>query len=148
MTVMHAAPAYEPRYLAGIVLFNQREFFEAHEVWESLWLDSCIGDDRRFVQGLIQAAVGLYHFGNRNFRGAIKLYRTARAYMEKYPSPHLGLDVAKFWADMEHCFEPLLKSNEPPDHAALNQERIPTIVLDPPPESWPDPTEFSDEDDH
>jgi hypothetical protein len=143
---MNASLPYELRYLAGIVLFNQHEFFEAHEVWESLWLDSCIGDDRRFIQGLIQAAVGLYHFTNRNVRGAIKLYRTARAYMEKYPSPHLGLDVKSFWNGMERCFAPLLGDANPPADAALDRELIPAIQLDPPPESWPDPTEFLDED--
>src|SRR5580700_9399482 len=75
-----ATPQYDPRYLAGVTLFNQHEFFEAHEVWESLWLSADVGEDRRFVQGLIQAAVGLYHFSTLNTRGARKLYHTARAY--------------------------------------------------------------------
>src|SRR5437879_287850 len=35
----NAAP-YDPRYLAGIVLFNRGDFFEAHEVWEALWMES------------------------------------------------------------------------------------------------------------
>lgn len=146
MAEMSTTTTYEPRYLAGIVLFNRREFFEAHEVWESLWLDSCVGDDRRFVQGLIQAAVGLYHFGNRNVRGAQKLYRTAKAYMEKYPSPHLGMDTVCFWQQMERCFAPLLAAGEPPADAPLNRELIPTIALDPPPDAWPDPEQFLDED--
>src|SRR5206468_8175035 len=96
-------PEYEPRYLAGIVLFNRREFFEAHEVLEDLW-NECPDRDRRFYQGLLQAAVGLYHFEQGNLRGATKLFRTGRAYMEQYPSPHLGLDRERFWADMERCF--------------------------------------------
>src|SRR3989442_38030 len=61
-----ASPDYDPRYLAGVLLFNRHEFFEAHEVWEALWLSADVGTDRRFVQGLIQAAVGLYHFGTNN----------------------------------------------------------------------------------
>ena len=50
---------YEPRYLAGILFFNSHDFFEAHEVWEDLWADSH-DDERRFYQGLIQAAVALF----------------------------------------------------------------------------------------
>ena len=137
---------YDPRYLAGIVLFNRHEFFEAHEVWESLWLSPDVGEDRRFVQGLIQAAVCLYHFGNRNFRGALKLYKSGRAYMEKYPTPYLGLDAASFWKGMEECLADLLAGLEPWPEAVLKPELIPAIELQPPPEAWPDLAKFLEED--
>src|SRR5262249_26444350 len=52
---------YHPRYLAGVLLFNEQAYFEAHEVWEDLWAES-YGPERKFYQGLIQAAVGLCHF--------------------------------------------------------------------------------------
>jgi predicted metal-dependent hydrolase len=52
------SPSYDPRYLAGVVLFNRGDFFEAHEAWEDVWVD-CAGEERVFYQGLIQAAVGL-----------------------------------------------------------------------------------------
>ena len=40
MNRMSATAAdYNPRYLAGILLFNARDFFEAHDVWEELWAD-------------------------------------------------------------------------------------------------------------
>jgi predicted metal-dependent hydrolase len=139
-------PAYEPRYLAGVVCFNRRDFFEAHEVWESLWLDKDVGEDRRFVQGLIQAAVGLFHFGNGNRRGAIKLYGTAKNYMDAYPSPYLGLDHAAFWRDMERCFADLHAAAEGTD-VRLDDALIPTIALDPAPDNWPDPEPFLHEDD-
>src|SRR5262245_9923304 len=140
-----AAPAYDPRYLAGVVLFNRRDFFEAHEVWESLWLSPDVGVDRRFVQGLIQAAVGLYHFATGNLRGAKKLYGTARAYMEAYPSPYLGLDHTAFWQSMEHSFAGLLTAGDPPTGVELNEALVPTIGLDPAPAVWPDPEQFLDE---
>ncbi len=58
---------YDARYLGGVRFFNEGDFFEAHEVWEDLWLNTA-GPERRFYQGLIQAAVALYHFGNGNLR--------------------------------------------------------------------------------
>jgi hypothetical protein len=142
-----SAAEYEPRYLAGIVCFNQQDFFEAHEVWESIWLE-CAGPERRFYQALIQAAVALYHFGNGNLRGAAKLYRTSKAYMDNYASPYLGLDTALFWQDMERCFTALL--NEPDltrrDLRPVEQ-LIPTITINPAPPCWPDPAEFINDDD-
>jgi predicted metal-dependent hydrolase len=64
------------QYREGLRLFNEEDFFECHEVFEELWSESQ-GDDRKFLQGMIQAAVALFHFGNENFGGAKKLYHTS-----------------------------------------------------------------------
>ena len=141
---MDEANDYDPRYLAGIVLFNRGDFFEAHEVWEDLWADSG-APERRFYQGLIQAAVGLYHFGNGNLRGALKLYKSGRAYMEAYPSPHLGMDRAAFWNAMERCYAKLLAADNGTEGIRLDAALRPTIELSPPPDCWPDPAQFLDE---
>lgn len=135
---------YDPRYLAGVLFFNRRDFFEAHEVWEDLWGESH-DIERRFVQGLIQAAVALYHFGNGNFGGTVKLYRSGRAYMEQAGSPFWGLDIAGFWRAMEECCRPVLGTQPPERTIRPDPALIPTIVLDPPPEAWPDPEEFIEE---
>ncbi len=132
---------YDPRYLAGVLLFNAGDYFEAHEVWEDLWAESH-GEERRFYQGLIQAAVGLCHFGNGNLGGAAKLYRSARDYMERCGSPLLGLDTAAFWAQMERCFRPVL-GPEPPDRAARpDPALLPVIELRPAPEAWPEAEDY------
>jgi hypothetical protein len=136
-----ATADYDPRYLAGVLLFNARDFFEAHEVWEDLWADSG-PPERRFYQGLIQAAVGLLHFGNGNLRGAAKLYRSSRDYMAPYAPQYLGLDVAGFWQDMEHCFGGVLGPAEPDPALRPADDLLPEIALDPPPGRWPDPAEF------
>jgi hypothetical protein len=138
--------AYDPRYLAGILLFNAGDFFEAHEVWEDLWADSH-GPERRFYQGLIQAAVGLCHFGNGNLGGAVKLYRSARDYMEACGSPFLGLDNGDFWRRMEVCFRPLLGSAAADRTARPDPALVPKIDLEPAPESWPDPETYLPEED-
>ncbi len=132
---------YDPRYLAGVLLFNAGDFFEAHEVWEDLWADSA-GRERSFYQGLIQAAVGLCHFGNGNLRGAVKLYRSSRDYMEPCGSPFLGLDAVAFWRQMERCFTEVLTATESDRRVELDESLLPTLLLDPPPEAWPDPHDF------
>jgi hypothetical protein len=137
---------YDDRYLAGVMLFNARDYFEAHEVWEDLWAESH-GDERRFYQGLIQAAVGLCHFGNGNLAGAVKLYRSSREYMERCASPFLGVDSADFWRRMEACYRPLLQSSQPDRALRPDETLLPRIELNPAPASWPDPEDYLPEED-
>jgi hypothetical protein len=128
---LNEAEPYDPLYLAGIEHFNVCDFFESHEVWEELWTEYR-GDSRKFYQGLIQAAVGLYHFGNGNIRGAKKLYVSTRAYLEPYRPRHLGLDVDTFIGEFERCFAEVAASTEEFPQIEINAELIPEIHLDPP----------------
>jgi predicted metal-dependent hydrolase len=113
---------YDLRYLEGVVLFNNQEYFLAHEAWEEVWQEGPA--DRRFYQSLIQAAVALYHAGNGNAVGAGKLQKSGRAYMEPFTPRHQGLDVLSFWAGVDA-------------RLASDSAPAPTITLDPPPNSWP-----------
>lgn len=135
---------YDPRYLAGVLFFNAHDFFEAHEVWEALWMESH-GNERKFVQGLIQAAVGLFHFSGGNLGGAVKLFRSSRDYMQPCGSPFMGLDSDAFWRQMEVCFAPLLATPAPDRSLRPDPVLIPVIRLEPPPETWPNPDDFLDE---
>lgn len=139
------SPAYDERYLAGIVYFNRQDYFEAHEVWEDLWT-GCAGPERRFYQGLIQAAVGLHHFSAGNLRGAAKLYRSSRDYMAKFGSPFQGLDVDDFWKAMERCCAGVL-GDQPDASLRPDEALLPRIELNPPPSAWPVPKDDLDDED-
>lgn len=132
---------YHPRYLAGILFFNDQDYFEAHEVWEDLWAESH-GTERRFYQGLIQAAVGLHHFNAGNLGGAVKLYRSSREYMMACGPQFLGLDNTGFWEQMKQCFDPLLTTATPDRALRPAFENLPKIALNPLPAEWPDPEAF------
>ena len=136
---MSAIPEYDPRYLAGILLFNRHEFFEAHEVWEDLWRD-CAAEPRRFYQGLIQAAVAVYHGSNGNVPGARRLFESGRRYMSAYPTPYLGLDGTRFWQQMANAFSGFLDGTPSAPLTPLDPARVPDLHLDPPPLAWPDPS--------
>jgi uncharacterized protein len=142
---MDTSAEYDPRYLAGIVLFNRGDYFEAHEVWEELWMVSA-GPEKRYYQGLIQAAVGLCHFCNGNVRGAVKLYHSSRDYMSRCGADYLGLDIEAFWQQMSACFEELLAAPEPTRSIEPREELLPTLTLAPAPQSWPDPAAYVQED--
>ena len=143
--MQHQPPTYDPRYLAGIVLFNAGDFFEAHEVWEDVWMEAT-GAERKFYQGLIQAAVGLLHFGNGNLRGALKLYGSSRGYMIDLPSPFYGLNVPAFLEAMTRCFQDLLAQDATALAGALDESLLPVMDLEPPPPSWPDREDFVERD--
>jgi predicted metal-dependent hydrolase len=143
---MDTPPDYDPRYLAGILFFNQQDYFEAHEVWEDLWMASS-GPVRQFYKALIHAAVALHHFSNGNLRGAIKLFRSGHDYMQAHGDRYLGLDVPAFWQQMEHCFAEVLSSPNPDRNLRPEPDRLPIITLDPAPPSWPNPEDFLEDED-
>jgi hypothetical protein len=122
--------AYEPEYVAGIRHFNARDFFEAHEAWEAVWVRTT-GQDRLFYKGLIHAAVALHHFGNGNLRGARKVIGSCVQYLTPYEPRHLGLDVQRFVAQMRRCFADLDAADESPRGARLDEALIPDIAIDP-----------------
>ena len=118
---------YPSQYLEGIRLFNEEEFFDCHDILEELWAETP-GEEKKFLQGLIQASVALFHFGNENLGGARKLYLTSRKYLESYGDVYWGIDLKQFLADFQHCFQEILDS---PDiygsGVALRDERVPRI---------------------
>ena len=75
----------------GIIAFNNRKFYDAHELWEDLWLNYKL-DDARFVQGLIQLAVSYFHFFNKNLNGARSMVKKCITKFESYQRVR-GVDV-------------------------------------------------------
>lgn len=79
----------------GIELFNEQRFFEAHEAFEDVWNAADLDQrDRDFWKGVTQVAVGCCHAQRGNGRGALALLERAAGYLERYPSPHCGIDTA------------------------------------------------------
>lgn len=61
------------RFKEAVDLFNQREFFECHEVLEDLWRPLSSGSEKTFLQGVLQVGVGFHHWQNGNLTGAKNL---------------------------------------------------------------------------
>ncbi|MCA9051495.1 MAG: DUF309 domain-containing protein [Planctomycetaceae bacterium] len=119
--------AQDPRIDEGMTLFNRQEFFACHDVFEDLWSELS-GREKTFVQGLIHAAVSLYHFEGGNLTGARKMYGTFRAYTHSFRPHFWGIDVASLQDDMEVCFRELLTITRGYPHGLkLNPDQIPRI---------------------
>ena len=49
------------QYLRGISLFNNAEFFDAHEALEDIWR-AAPPENKKFLQGMVQVAVAFHHY--------------------------------------------------------------------------------------
>ena len=67
----------------GLVAFNEKKFYDAHEHWEDLWTNFYF-KDRLLIQGLIQVSVGYFHITNLNLRGAKGLFNKSLPKLEKF----------------------------------------------------------------
>ena len=88
------AQLYPREYLDGIRHFNAGRYFEAHEIWEEIWLRSS-GDAKLFYQTLIQAAVGLHHFEGGNNRGALGMHKNVHEKVSRLPEVYMSLDLTE-----------------------------------------------------
>jgi hypothetical protein len=96
-------PQYPTEYLKGIDLFNEGDFFEAHEYWEELW-NVTTGSERLYYQGLIQAAAALIHHYRDNLRGARVCIGKSLEKLESLPPVFMSLDLEKFTAELREFF--------------------------------------------
>lgn len=85
------------RYLYAIDLFNNKYFWEVHEVLEKLWLET--GKDSpegTFLKGLIQLAVALLKKIADNKRGLTRLTEKAIPKLNTQTGIYLGIDIDSF----------------------------------------------------
>ncbi|MEJ7591597.1 MAG: DUF309 domain-containing protein [Planctomycetaceae bacterium] len=118
----------DPRIDEGISLFNAGEFFACHDVLEDFWGElTC--PEKPFFQGLIQAAVALFHFEEGNLGGARRMASSCRVYLSPFAPSCGGIDVERLLADLEACFQELLKDHASyPVHLKIDPGQIPKIV--------------------
>lgn len=122
-------------FLSGIQLFNDGEFFEAHEAWEEAW-NLATGPKARFYQGLIQAAVTLEHINRDNPRGVQKVWRSM---LGKFAGMNdriiMGVDVQALIDGLTPIVDPILKMSprqgQQPGEVELpwNRSQVPKIAL-------------------
>ena len=117
-------------YHAGIRLFNEHEFFEAHEVWEDIW-HMAYGLKHSFYQGMIQCSVALEHYRRSNPRGVLSLYKSYNEKFVNIPPTFMGLNVRAFLAGMHDVLRPVLEADPVPQRGEieLDPSRAPKIAL-------------------
>src|SRR5258708_946402 len=98
------ALALDPRYQGFFTCFNDRQYYEAHDVLENLWLERR-DEHHLFFKGLIQLAGAFVHLQKqfthpthpkhgRRMRPAVRLFQLAAKNLAPFAPKHLQLDVA------------------------------------------------------
>lgn len=82
----------EKLFIDGINYFNDKNFYDAHEIWEELWNEYKL-KDAIFIQGLIQISVAYFHITNSNLRGSRSLFKKSLPKLKKFPSNHRSLNL-------------------------------------------------------
>jgi uncharacterized protein len=99
------------RFREAVNFFNAGHYFEAHEAWEDVWRSTGEGALRRFLQGLIQAAVGLHHLHRKNPVGArSQLSKSIRNLSENIGAGEL-IDAADLIQQLEGVLNDLKADN-------------------------------------
>jgi hypothetical protein len=132
MSINHPMPPELEKklYLEGIQLFNDHEYFEAHETWEEIW-HMAYGLKHYFYQGMIQCSVALEHYRRSNPRGVMSLYKSYQTKFANIPPTFMGLDVNQFLAEMRETLRPVIEKDPLPERGEIELDlaRVPHIEL-------------------
>lgn len=79
----------------GLRCYRVREFFAAHEHWETVWL-ATEEPEKSFLQALIQVAAAFHHLQRRNPQGTMSLLGRALNRLERYPASFGGVCLTSF----------------------------------------------------
>lgn len=112
-------------YVTGISLFNRKQFWEAHEAWEEIWLEAD-GIQSEFLQGLIQCAAALLKYSRNEPAPARRLYDTSSCRLSLCPDRYMGVDVRSFQRAMETCFAPIVLG----PYRLIDSTEIPTLEVE------------------
>ena len=86
------SPERDPRFQAGLELFNAADWYRCHDLFEELWHET-MGPDRYALQGLLQIAVAHLHLERGNRHGAMLLIGEGLGRLGPYGDQALGLDL-------------------------------------------------------
>jgi predicted metal-dependent hydrolase len=116
----------------GVEQFNSGQFYACHDTLEALWIEAS-EPDKTFYQGILQIAVGLYHLGNDNLRGAAILLGEGGNRLRRYPDSYGGIDVEELLSESAALLKVIQQmgaSKVPVGNLGENQVLpIPRIVL-------------------
>jgi predicted metal-dependent hydrolase len=97
----------------GLECYRGREFFEAHEHWEGVWLE-CAEPDKTFLQALIQVTAAFHHLQHDNQAGTASLLRRALRRLDRFPVEYGGVAVAPLRESIRAWLAALGRGDGPP----------------------------------
>jgi predicted metal-dependent hydrolase len=93
----------------GVAEFNQQEFYACHDTWEALWMEAS-EPEKKFYQGVLQIAVGLYHLSQKNWKGAVILMGEGLGRLNYYQPDYSGINVEQLIDETSQLLKALQKA--------------------------------------
>ncbi len=112
----------------GVEFFNKGYYFEAHDVFEEIWMDAR-GKSRPFYQGLVQLATGFYHFRMANLKGAQSQLKKGCGKLEAFAPQYQMVSVSKLLRSVSACLEQIEAARTGDGPCVNLDEKIPKIFL-------------------
>jgi len=111
----------------GARWFNLGRYMRAQEVWEVAWREA-EGDDRGFLEALVQLAAGL-HLRTRRAatRGAVHLLSQAIVLLDDHREGRHDVDVQRLVTDLETYVEWIRTLRRP--HRMTDRLRLPRVPI-------------------
>jgi hypothetical protein len=78
----------------GRQLLQDRNYFGAHEAWETAWKQARGSGDEELFKGLSQMGAGYVHLLRGNAHGTITLLRRGARRLRAYPTGTRGIDTS------------------------------------------------------
>ena len=129
-TEAHVA-AYPLEYIAGIDLYNAREFHAAHDAWEDRWRDDAGPREKLFLQAMFQSAVAFHHLEIGRPGAARRMYQMAKEKFARLGTERfMSLDLTDYQAQLDRALAWLTTVPDPRELTPPELEP-PTIRLIP-----------------
>ena len=97
-----------PKAMEGLLYFNKKMYFEAHEALEDAWkLEG--GPIRDLYKGILQAAVVYFHLTRQNYEGTVKMYDRSQKWLKGWPDVCRGIHIGQLREDLDATFAEVLR---------------------------------------
>jgi predicted metal-dependent hydrolase len=97
-----------PHAITGLEYFNAGRYFEAHEELETAWRAEK-SPIRELYRGILQVGVAYYHIQRGNYKGALKMLRRCRQWLDPLPDECCGVNLARLRHDFGQVEAELLR---------------------------------------
>jgi predicted metal-dependent hydrolase len=103
----------------GVALFNDCDFFSAHDFFEDIWMEAD-RNEKEFFQGLVQVSVGCYHFICGNLKGAKSQLSKGKSKLTNFEPNYYNINLMLLNSKVELLIHNL-------DSKKNIKQKIPTI---------------------
>ena len=98
------APGDDPALVEAVRLFNERAYYECHDVFEEEWAGAR-GVRREALKALVKLAAGMYHLQTSGYQGAESLLSSGLEALDALPPEAVFVEIAPFRGPIARCLQ-------------------------------------------